>query len=315
MQATVVSPIESVPRGQLNRLFDEESSLWAQALLWNFEPTRRRLESALDAKSLCGFVASDDLGTCAYATYATVGTHGILGSSFTAKRSRQLGIEALLTTHVLDHLLRERLSVIDGQTLFSTDPGLTEPFAARGFVSAQRLYMMLDRQAWLSTRRTVPQGFRSRPTHRTDVPWLAGLIHESHAEGRDLDASSSFDTVESCERILRQIIVDEVCGRFDSLGSRRVETGGRALATSLLTWPLPGVAHVSEIATAPSHRRRGLARSCLTESLSYAFDQGQAVAATLSVTASNMSALALYESLGFVPRIRYKSHVLRDPLQ
>jgi ribosomal protein S18 acetylase RimI-like enzyme len=71
------------------------------------------------------------------------------------------------------------------------------------------------------------------------------------------------------------------------------------------------VAHISEVATAPDHRRQGLARHCLAESLENAFERGNASSATLSVTASNRAALALYESMGFVPRIRYESHVLR----
>jgi ribosomal protein S18 acetylase RimI-like enzyme len=108
-------------------------------------------------------------------------------------------------------------------------------------------------------------------------------------------------------------MLEEVCGPFDSLGSRRVEANGRTLALALLTWPLPGVVHISEVATAPSHHRRGLARHCLTQALSGAFEQGGAFSATLSVTSSNRAALALYESMGFVPRIRYESHVLRRP--
>ena len=311
--ATLVHPIESVPGAQLSHLFDEETSVWARDLLWSFAPTRRRLESAFAERTLHGFVANDDLGACAYATYATDGVHGIVGSVFTAGRSRGRGLEALLVRHVLDRLLLDRPRTIDCQTLFSSDPGHTEPFAARGFASAPRLYMTLDRSGWLAARRGIPPGFRSKPADRADLGSVARLVYESHKGGAHLDASSSFDTLDSCERILGQIMVDEVCGRFDPQGSRRVDANGQLVAASLLTWPLPGVAHISEVATAPSHRRLGLARHCLTESLTQAFDHGEASAVTLSVTASNRGALALYESMGFAPRIRYESHVLRDP--
>ena len=311
MQAPFVNPIESAPRAHLSRLFDEEATLWTQGLLWSFAPTRKRLEAALDDGVLNGFVASDPHGICAYATYASDGEHGIVGSLFAAPRCRTLGIEALLARHVLDRLFMEEPRVIDCQTLFSSDPGLTEPFTVRGFVSAKRLYMTLERAAWFRARRDNPPGFRSKPTHRTDLRSMARLIYEAHVESHGLDASSSFDTLESCERILRQIILDEVCGPFDSYGSRRVEQGGRIVAASLLTWPLPEVAHISEVATTPSHRRLGLARRCITETLTHAFETGQATAATLSVTASNHAAVALYESLGFVPHVRYGSHVRR----
>jgi ribosomal protein S18 acetylase RimI-like enzyme len=285
--------------------------MWETDLRWNFEPTRRRLEAALDEGTLSGLVASDALGACAYATYALDEGHGVVGSVFAAKRSRKLGTEGLLVQRILNRLQALGPRVIDCQTLFSSDPGLREPFAAQGFESAARLYMAVERAAWSAARHPAHPGPGSKPIHRTDLRAVSRLVFEAHCETRGLDASSSFDTPESCERILRQILLDEVCGPLDSMGSRRIESEGRLLAASLLTWPLPGVAHVSEIATSPSHRRRGLARQCLVESLESAFEIGGASSVTLSVTASNHPALALYRTFGFAPRIRYESHVLR----
>jgi ribosomal protein S18 acetylase RimI-like enzyme len=153
---------------------------------------------------------------------------------------------------------------------------------------------------------------QSREVHRVDLPSVSRLVYEAHEETRKLDASSSFDTLDSCHKVLRQIVLDEVCGPFDMRGSRQIEANGKLLAASLLTWPLPEAAHVSEVATSPTCRRQGLARQCVAESLKSAFGEGRASAITLSVTASNRAARALYESMGFVPRIRYQSHVLRN---
>ncbi len=285
--------------------------MWACNLRWSFEPTRRRLAGALTERTLEGFAARDHLGTCAYATYALEGGHGTVGTFFASSRARAGGLEGLLVGLILDQLLARGARVIDCQTLFSSDPGLEEPFATRGFESAARIYMTAERGAWRASKRASPKTFETLSTYRSDLTSAARLIYEAHALSRDLDASSSFDTPDSCERILRQLMLEEVCGPFDSLGSRRVEADGHTLALTLLTWPLPGVVHISEVATAPSSRRLGLARHCLTEALSTAFEQGGASSATLSVTASNRAALALYESMGFVPRIRYGSHVLR----
>ena len=285
--------------------------MWSSELRWNFAPTRARLEAALDDGTLSGLVATDEAGPCAYTTYAIDGDHGVVGSIFASRRCRDLGTEARLVDRVLNRLQALRPRVIDCQTLFSSAPSLREPFAAQGFESAERVYMTIERAAFaaIPARARVASG--SKPMHRTDLRAVSRLVYEAHCDARALDASSSFDTRESCEQILRQIVLDEVCGPFDSVGSRRIEAEGRLLAASLLTWPLPGVAHISEVATAPSHRRRGLARQCLLESLSSAFEGSGASSATLSVTASNHAALRLYESLGFVPRIRYESHVLR----
>jgi ribosomal protein S18 acetylase RimI-like enzyme len=306
-------PIGSVPRSELTRLFDEEAAMWAKDLRWSFAPTRGRLEAALDEGTLQGLVAKDDLGACAYATYAFDCGHGVVGSVFASARARRQGTEERLVQGILNRLQNLRPNIIDCQTLFSSEPSLRAPFFARGFESAARVYMTIERADWLAARRKpLSPSPRTKPTHRTDLKALTRLIYAAHLETHRKDASSSFDSLDSCERILRQIVLDEVCGPFDSLGSRRVEANGRIIAASLLTWPLPDVAHISEVATDPAHRREGLARHCLAESLADAFERGQASSATLSVTASNQGALALYESMGFVPRIRYESHVLRE---
>jgi ribosomal protein S18 acetylase RimI-like enzyme len=315
MQSRAVQPIESVPSILLGPLLDEEAAMWATDLRWSFAPSRGRLENALREGTVNGFVALDDRGPCAYATYSTHDEQGVIGSFFAASRSRGRGVEDLLVNHVLDRLLKDRPRIVDCQTLFSTEPGLRDPFQARGFDSAPRIYMTLDRSAFRAGESPGPGAPRSRPTHRLDLRSLARLIFDAHEVSRANDASSSFDTLDSCTRILRQIMLDEVCGPFDSLASRRIERDGTALAACLLTWPMPGVAHVSEVATSPASRRKGLARQCLTEALQSAFERQGASHATLSVTASNLAARALYESMGFVSRIHYHSHVLRSPVR
>lgn len=305
-------PIGSVPRRDLNRLFEEEASRWRNDLSWNFGPTRVRLEAALNEGTLSGLAVVDDLAVCAYGTYALDGDHGIVGSVFAARRSRGKGLEARLMSRLLTDLQALRPRVIDCQTLFSSDPDLRTPFADRGFASATRLYMSIDKASWGAAQRNPSQARESRPIHRADLPAVSRLVYEAHRETLRFDASSSFDTLDSCQRVLRQIVLDEVCGRFDTRGSRQIEVNGRLLAVSLLTWPLPEAAHVSEVATSPMCRRQGLARQCVAETLRCAFDDGRASSVTLSVTATNHAALGLYESLGFAPRIRYQSHVLRD---
>ncbi len=315
MKSCAVQPIDSVPAILLGPLLDEEAEMWAANLKWSFAPSRARLETALRENTVNGFVTLDERGPCAYATYSTHDGHGVVGSFFAAARSRARGLEDLLVARVLDRLLADPPGVVDCQTLFSSNPSLHEPFAARGFESAARVYMTLDRAAWLAAAVPIPRNPRSKPVHRTDLRSLARLIFDAHETARENDASSSFDTLDSCARILRQIMLDEVCGPFDSMGSRRIESEGRALAACLLTWPMHEVAHVSEVATAPLSRRTGLARQCLTESLRSAFERQGANLATLSVTASNQAALALYESVGFISRIPYHSHVLRSRLR
>ncbi len=68
----------------------------------------------------------------------------------------------------------------------------------------------------------------------------------------------------------------------------------------LVYWVAAGEMHILNLAVHPHWRRRGVARLLLTAGLGRARGQG-ARTAWLEVRPSNRPALALYESLGFVP--------------
>lgn len=68
----------------------------------------------------------------------------------------------------------------------------------------------------------------------------------------------------------------------------------------LIYWVAAGEMHILNLAVHPRWRRRGVARLLLTTGLEQARERG-ARTAWLEVRPSNLPALALYESLGFVP--------------
>lgn len=71
--------------------------------------------------------------------------------------------------------------------------------------------------------------------------------------------------------------------------------------------------HVLNVAVAPAHRRRGLARRLLGFALRTAARRG-ARRALLEVRAGNREALSLYEALGFVPYGRRRDYY-REPVE
>jgi ribosomal-protein-alanine N-acetyltransferase len=78
------------------------------------------------------------------------------------------------------------------------------------------------------------------------------------------------------------------------------EEGGPLLLGLAIFWIVHDEVHVLNVATAPEHRRRGVARAVMDEVLA----RGKArrcTLATLEVRRSNEAALQLYRSLGFRP--------------
>ncbi len=79
------------------------------------------------------------------------------------------------------------------------------------------------------------------------------------------------------------------------------------LAGFLCYWLLQGELEILNLATAPEYRRRGLASRLLRHVLELAEGQGMGKA-FLEVRAGNRSALALYESFGFLQSYRRRGY-------
>jgi len=75
------------------------------------------------------------------------------------------------------------------------------------------------------------------------------------------------------------------------------EVGG-VLAGYMISWLIVDELHIGNLAVAPGHRGKGLAKGMLRKVISDAAARGAALA-TLEVRASNETAIALYGAFGF----------------
>lgn len=79
-------------------------------------------------------------------------------------------------------------------------------------------------------------------------------------------------------------------------GPRPVPDGGSLLVGYLICSPYAEIWHLMNVAVAPAHRRRGIARRMIGELIDRL---GERTPITLEVRKSNSAAIAMYESLGF----------------
>lgn len=82
------------------------------------------------------------------------------------------------------------------------------------------------------------------------------------------------------------------------LAEETLPDGQRTLLGFSIFWLVHRELHILNIATAPAHRRRGVANALLGATLKQA-KQGGCVLATLEVRRSNEAALGLYQGFGF----------------
>jgi ribosomal-protein-alanine N-acetyltransferase len=76
--------------------------------------------------------------------------------------------------------------------------------------------------------------------------------------------------------------------------------GGRRILGFLIFWIVHDEVHILNVATAPEHRGRGVARAVLAETLERG-RQRKCTLATLEVRRSNEAAIHLYKAFGFRP--------------
>ncbi|MEA2554582.1 MAG: [ribosomal protein S18]-alanine N-acetyltransferase [Fimbriimonadaceae bacterium] len=72
-------------------------------------------------------------------------------------------------------------------------------------------------------------------------------------------------------------------------------------------WLVVDEAHITTVAVAPEHRRKGIGRAITIELLQLAKERGM-VCSTLEVRASNEAAIELYKQLGYVETARRRSY-------
>jgi ribosomal-protein-alanine N-acetyltransferase len=80
--------------------------------------------------------------------------------------------------------------------------------------------------------------------------------------------------------------------------NHRVALVGAEIVGYVLWWYVADEVHIVNLAVAPAHRRRGIARLLLTEVFGCGRAGGMTIA-TLEVRAHNEAAIGLYESSGF----------------
>ncbi len=165
-------------------------------------------------------------------------------------------------------------------------------------MTSQQLTLLARVDGALPARLEVPQGLSLRPCTTDLAGGLADLYWEAYDPGV---AAASLDEA-------RADVESSLAGEYGPLwpeASPVLEQSGAVVATALTVrstpWDdVPPGPFVIELMTARSHRRRGLARLLLLESLHAAADAGASTVG-LRVDSGNLAALSLYTDLGFRP--------------
>ena len=132
-------------------------------------------------------------------------------------------------------------------------------------------------------------GLKHQPV--ADVAWVRGV--SALQSGNKKDADSALMAIVSRIRLLASFATISAAGQPVGHGMTVIERG---------------LAELGAIILAPEARGRGLGRALVAGLMRFAYEQG-AAQAYLQVEHGNAAAIALYESLGFVPVYTYATMV------
>ena len=153
-------------------------------------------------------------------------------------------------------------------------------------------------------RHAAPADAAARPPSPQDAEALAHLLHAAYRGTVDDEG----ETLDDTRGVVAQLMAGEF-GDWLASASEVVERDDAIVAATLLTLWRDGPL-VAFTATLPAYQRQGLARAGLQRAFNR-LAAGDEPWLRLVVTEGNTRALALYDSLGFVPQAQ-PPYVLPD---
>ncbi|MCW5965960.1 MAG: GNAT family N-acetyltransferase [Bryobacterales bacterium] len=297
---------------ELEGLLHEEVDRWRQLLLWNYQGSSDLVGQFIDAHALQGNVLCRDEHPIGYSYYILEDSKALLGCLFlkhgedTENRRNALLDVVLQAIRRRDHIRR-----IEAQFMLHGMPGAL-PLLPEHVTIHERLFMRIELPVQsLEPLEPMPSGpLRVEPWHERYQDRAAYLIEESYRDHLDSSINDQYRSVDGARRFLYNIIQYPGCGNFAPDATfAAIERGtGRLLGCSLASNVDRGVGHITQICTAPAVRGQGMGERLLRESL-HQLARNRCYCATLTVTASNLKAIALYEKLGFTVMHRFPAYV------
>jgi ribosomal protein S18 acetylase RimI-like enzyme len=302
-------PLSRLRSSALTGLFAEERAQWTSRLNWDYREPQKIIATMVDLETLPGFVAIDEKTPVGYAFYIQEAGRALIGTCFVARRYQQLGIERQLLTETLKELkTNPGIFRIESQFVNFNNWEIDDFFSRNGFVRFERCFMVKNCEGV-----TMPP--RSKGTEISqwlpqDLQEAARLTVNTYAKLVDCQITYHYQTFEDCLDFLSNIVMRPGCGNFIPQASYCArDVGSRELIGYILGSRIsPQDGHIPQIAVAPEHQGRGVGTSLLGRTIRFLTLNGYQTV-SLSVTASNAAAMALYQRFGFSVHLRFPAFV------
>jgi ribosomal protein S18 acetylase RimI-like enzyme len=295
----------------MDPLLEEECHAWRNDLEWDFEKSAELVRRFVDMNALSGSALLEDGQIAGYMYYVLEENKGLIGDLYVREELRTVERENLLIASALQPVMdAPGVTRIEAQLMMLRyNPARPVPRADCLSVF-ERNFMRIDLK-----RAVLGKGNVRRPMYV--VKWsdhyhdaTAQLIAAAYAGHIDGRINDQYRTTAGARHFLNNIVQYPGCGAFYRPASLAAFEGvsGRLCGISLASLVTPETGHLTQICVSPSVRGTGIGHELLRQSLTTLREMG-CTSASLTVTAANEDAVALYERVGFETIRRFSAFV------
>jgi ribosomal protein S18 acetylase RimI-like enzyme len=311
-----VGPVEVIDLRRLSArelepLLREESAAWRDELEWDFEKSADLVRRFVDLRALNGSALLENGEITGYLYYVLEDSKGLIGDLYVPHRYRTPERENRLLSAGLEGIMSSAsISRIESQLMMlSPAPGRPLP-RADCLSTYERNFMRIDlRRSVLNEGRVRrPMYIEKWSDHYQEA--AAQLIAAAYTGHVDSRINDQYRTGVGARRFLYNIVQYPGCGAFYRPASfAAFEAGtGRLCGISLASLVAHECGHITQICVSPGVRGTGIGHALLRQSLATLRGMG-CRSASLTVTAANDDAVALYERVGFRTVRRFLAYV------
>jgi ribosomal protein S18 acetylase RimI-like enzyme len=303
--------LRRVSARDLESLLTEETDAWRVELDWDFEKSADLVRRFVDLRALHGSALIENGDVAGYLYYVLEDGKGLIGDLYVRRSYRTAERENTLLGAAVDNIMsHHHARRIESQLMMLQFAPHRQPPAADYMGAFERNFMRVDLHV-----ADLGDGEVRRPMYIDK--WsehyqesAAALIAEAYEGHVDSRINDQYRSQAGARRFLSNIVQYPGCGAFFRPASYVAFDGvsHRLCGISLASLVAPESGHITQICVSRAVRRTGIGHALLRQSLLTLRDLG-CRSASLTVTASNASAVKLYEDMGFETVRRFLAYV------
>ncbi len=307
--------LANLTTNDLDPLFEDEIRVWERRFDWDFRPSAELLRRFVQVRSLYGYALIAGKTVIGYTYYVCEGRKGLIGDFFLRQEHATAVNEmTLLGATVQGLMLISGIKRIESQLMMLHMP-LRQPLPfMKCLTRHDRLFMEINRNAIASLPHREPQTgvtFCSYSDRLNEE--LAHLVSASYRGHVDSEINDQYRTIPGARHFLTNIVRFPGCGNFSPASSTLAidQRSGRVCGACLASSVSSRSGHVTQLCVLPAIRGARLGYELLRRTLLNMANAGCS-GVSLTVTASNVAAIRLYESVGFKTHSTFPALVWED---